>query len=74
MRVGNERGRWMMKEKPKILAKHDIEVEDEAAREIRETVRSSSITSRRSTTEKELIHLSGLEGPERSIGVRSWER
>jgi hypothetical protein len=57
MIIGSERGRWMMKEKPKVLAKHGFEVEDEAAGEILEMVRSSSIRSRRSMTEKELIHL-----------------
>jgi hypothetical protein len=55
MIIGSERGRWMMMEKPKVLAKQGIEVGDEAAGEILEMVRSSSVAPRRSMMEKEII-------------------
>jgi len=52
--IGKHSGRHTI---TSILAKHGIEVDDEAAGKILEMVRSSSIALKRSLTEKELVYI-----------------
>lgn len=52
--IGKHSGRHTVKS---ILAKHGVEVDDQAAGEVLEMVRSSSVALKRSLTEKELIYL-----------------
>jgi len=52
--IGKHSGRHTVKS---ILAKHSYEVDDQAAGDLLEMVRSSSVALKRSLTEKELIYL-----------------